>query len=87
MAKSSYRDRKFLKPSCPLQLRWTHAHSKSRISNSSGWPPSCSLQRRIQTPSRSGLSRAGHPHSVLHADETPMEMLKPGNKKTHRAYL
>ena len=26
-------------------------------------------------------------HSVLHADETPVEMLKPGNKKTHRAYL
>ena len=24
---------------------------------------------------------------VLHADETPMAMLKPGNKKTHRAYL
>jgi len=26
-------------------------------------------------------------HVVLHADETPVEMLKPGNKKTHRAYL
>ena len=26
-------------------------------------------------------------HSVLHADETPVEMLKPGKKKTHRAYL
>ena len=26
-------------------------------------------------------------HSVVHADETPVEMLKPGNKKTHRAYL
>lgn len=26
-------------------------------------------------------------HSVLHADETPVAMLKPGNKKTHRAYL
>ena len=24
---------------------------------------------------------------VLHADETPVAMLKPGNKKTHRAYL
>ncbi len=24
---------------------------------------------------------------VLHADETPVSMLKPGNKKTHRAYL
>ena len=26
-------------------------------------------------------------HSVLHADETPVAMLEPGNKKTHRAYL
>ena len=26
-------------------------------------------------------------HRELHADETPMAMLKPGNKKTHRAYL
>ena len=26
-------------------------------------------------------------HPVLHADETPVQMLKPGNKKTHRAYL
>jgi transposase len=26
-------------------------------------------------------------HSVLHADETPVAMLKPGNRKSHRAYL
>jgi transposase len=26
-------------------------------------------------------------HAVLHADETPVAMLKPSNKKTHRAYL
>ena len=26
-------------------------------------------------------------HSVLHADETPVAMLKPGLGKTHRAYL
>jgi hypothetical protein len=26
-------------------------------------------------------------HSVLHADETPAAMLKPGNRKTHRACL
>jgi hypothetical protein len=24
---------------------------------------------------------------VLHADETPVQMLSPGNGKTHRAYL
>jgi len=26
-------------------------------------------------------------HGVLHADETPVQMLAPGNGKTHRAYL
>ena len=26
-------------------------------------------------------------HAVLHADETPVAMLHPGNKKTHRTYL
>jgi transposase len=26
-------------------------------------------------------------HSVIHAEETPVQMLKPGNGKTHRAYL
>jgi len=26
-------------------------------------------------------------HAVLHADETPVSMLKPGNKKTHKAYV
>ena len=26
-------------------------------------------------------------HCVLHADETPVQMLKPGDGKTHRAYL
>lgn len=26
-------------------------------------------------------------HGVLHADETPVRMLDPGKKKTHRAYL
>jgi len=26
-------------------------------------------------------------HAVLHAGETPVSMLKPGNKKTHKAYM
>src|SRR5207247_3098107 len=26
-------------------------------------------------------------HAVLHADETPVSMVKPGNKKTHKAYI
>ena len=31
--------------------------------------------------------RAAAARGVLHADETPVAMLKPGNGKTHRAYL
>lgn len=26
-------------------------------------------------------------HGVIHADETPVQMLTPGAKKTHRAYV
>lgn len=26
-------------------------------------------------------------HGILHADETPVRMLKPGSGKTHKAYL
>jgi len=33
------------------------------------------------------LREALHQQPVLHADETPVAMLKPGNKKTHRAYV
>ena len=33
------------------------------------------------------LKSAMFQSAVLHADETPVAMLKPGNKKTHRAYL
>jgi hypothetical protein len=33
------------------------------------------------------LSRELRRHAVLHADETPVAMLKPGNGKTHKAYL
>ena len=33
------------------------------------------------------LRKALHQQNVLHADETPVAMLKPGNKKTHRAYV
>jgi hypothetical protein len=33
--------------------------------------------------------RDHHPgsHRVLHADETPVQMLQPGKGATHRAYL
>ena len=33
------------------------------------------------------LKQAALNYPVLHADERPVAMLKPGTKKTHRAYL
>lgn len=40
------------------------------------------LQPLVDTLKNVMLERA-----VLHADETPVELLKPDNKKSHRAYL
>lgn len=39
------------------------------------------------TPLVDALKTAMFRSAVLHADEIPVAMLKPGNKKTHRAYL
>ena len=48
------------------------------------WVGMCGVQRQPLVDALRGeiLSDA-----VLHADETPVAMLQPGNKKTHRAYL
>jgi transposase len=48
------------------------------------WVGMCGVQLQPLVDALKGeiLSRA-----VLHADETPVQMLKPGNGKTHRAYL
>ena len=48
------------------------------------WVGSCGveLQPLVDALKREILSR-----SVVHADETPVQMLKPGKGKTHRAYL
>jgi transposase len=48
------------------------------------WVGSCGveLQPLVDALKRDILSR-----SVVHADETPVQMLKPGKGKTHRAYL
>jgi transposase len=48
------------------------------------WVGSCGveLQPLVDALKRDILSR-----SVIHADETPVQMLKPGHGKTHRAYL
>lgn len=40
-----------------------------------------------QVPLVNALSAELLRHDVPHADETPVGMLKPGNKKTHKAYL
>jgi transposase len=48
------------------------------------WVGSCGVQLQ---PLVDALKNEMLGHSVLHADETPVQMLKPGNGRTHRAYL
>lgn len=48
------------------------------------WVGSCGVQLQ---PLVDALKDEVLKHAVLHADETPVQMLKPGNGKTHRAYL
>ena len=48
------------------------------------WVGMCGVQLQ---PLVDALKASVLSHSILHADETPVPMLKPGNKKTHRAYL
>lgn len=48
------------------------------------WVGACGV--RLQ-PLVDALKEAVLAHQVLHADETPVSMLKPGTGKTHRAYL
>jgi transposase len=48
------------------------------------WVGSCGVQLQ---PLVDALKDEMLEHSVLHADETPIAMLKPGNGRTHRAYL
>src|SRR6218665_3619072 len=48
------------------------------------WVGSCGVQLR---PLVEAMKAELLQHRVLHADETPVSMLKPGNGKTHRAYL
>jgi transposase len=48
------------------------------------WVGECGAQLQ---PLVDALSNELRRHGVLHADETPVAMLKPGNKKTHKAYI
>jgi len=48
------------------------------------WVGECGVQLQ---PLVDALSAELLKHDVLHADETPVAMLKPGNGKTHRAYM
>ena len=48
------------------------------------WVGSCGVQLQ---PLVNALREEVLLQGVLHADETPVQMLKPGNGKTHRAYL
>jgi len=48
------------------------------------WVGNCGAQLQ---PLVDALRDAVLEHSVIHADETPVQMLTPGAKKTHRAYV
>ncbi len=48
------------------------------------WVGSCGVQLQ---PLVDALKADILTHNVVHADETPVQMLKPGTGKTHRAYL
>jgi len=48
------------------------------------WVGQCGVQLQPLVDALKGEMLA---HTVLHADETPVEMLKPGTGKTHRSYL
>jgi len=48
------------------------------------WVGECGVQLQ---PLVDGLAAEMLEHTVLHADETPVAMLKPGHGKTHKAYL
>ena len=48
------------------------------------WVGTCGVHLQ---PLVDALRQALLAHHVVHADETPVQMLKPGSKKTHRAYL
>lgn len=48
------------------------------------WVGSCGV---ALAPLAQALRHAVRAHEILHADETPVQMLKPGNQKAHRAYI
>lgn len=58
-----------------------HAIARSTLAQ---WVGECGVQLQ---PLADALSAELLRQPVLHADETPVAMLKPGNGKTHRAYL
>lgn len=58
-----------------------HAIARSTLAQ---WVGECGVQLQ---PLVDALAAELRRQPVLHADETPVAMLKPGNGKTHRAYL
>jgi transposase len=58
-----------------------HIISRSTLAQ---WVGECGAQLQ---PLVQALADELRRHAVLHADETPVAMLKPGNGKTHRAYM
>ena len=61
--------------------RASHVISRSTLAE---WVGACGAQLQ---PLVQALADELRRHMVLHADETPVAMLKPGNGKTHKAYI
>lgn len=62
-------------------LRAGHVIARSTLAQ---WVGECGA---LLQPLVDALAEELRRHAVLHADETPVAMLKPGNGKTHRAYM
>ncbi|WP_198972995.1 IS66 family transposase [Xylophilus sp. ASV27] len=66
---------------CSNSTPWTRSIARSTLAQ---WVGECGAQLQ---PLVDALTNELLRHGVLHADETPVGMLKPGNKKTHKAYI
>lgn len=61
--------------------RSSHSIARSTLAQ---WVGECGVQLQHLV---NALAERMRRQPVLHADETPVEMLKPGQGETHRAYL
>lgn len=66
------------------EKNWGRAGLPIARSTLAQWVGNCGVQLQ---PLVDALREAVLTHGIVHADETPVQMLTPGAKKTHRAYV